>query len=111
MKLTAWTAAMLLAFIIGLNVRPAPTTYTDTQTIVRTQTVEADNSDVIVAHLSRDVYDTDHDVDTLFACFQQLVDLDNIPDDAWHASIAWIERKWAGDACQALDHYLEHGWW
>jgi hypothetical protein len=111
MKAIAWTAALLLAFTIGLNLRPDPITYTDTQTIIRTDTIPAENGDVIVAHLSRDVRATDHDDETLFACFQQLVQADNITDDAWHAAVAWIERKWAGDACQALDHYLEYGWW
>jgi hypothetical protein len=111
MRLTAWTAAILLAFTIGLNLRAEPTVYTDTQTIVRTETVKADIPTVIVEHLSRDVRRTDHDDETLFACFQQLVHLDSITADGWHPAIAWIERKWAGDACQALDHYLENGWW
>ena len=104
MRLTAWTLAVALAFSIGINLRPEPVVVVDP--VVVTDTVTNPIADTVIDILSRDVTSPETDEQLLYTCFLQLVD-----DQDWHAAIAYIERKWAGDACQALDHYLENGWW
>jgi hypothetical protein len=103
MRLTAWTLALALAFSVGLNLRAEPVIL---EPVVVTDTVRNPLTDTIVDILSRDVRTPETDEQLLYTCFLQLVD-----DQDWHAAIAYLERKWAGDSCQALDHYRVHGWW
>jgi hypothetical protein len=105
-KTIAWTIAAAVTFTIGLNVRPEPATIIET--VVVTETIKTRNpiTDVVIDILTRDVNPPETDEHQLYACFTRLVD-----DEDWHATIRYIERKWAGDACQALDHWLEHGWY
>lgn len=106
MKTTAWLAALAITFTLGLNLRPAPTVIIETVTTAEhVETIRHPLTDAIVDILARDVHAPETDEHRLYACFLQL-----IGDDDWHATIAYIERKWAGDACQALDHLLLHGW-
>jgi hypothetical protein len=111
MRLTAWTAAVLLAFTVGLNIRPTPTPDYQVETFVvtETETVRHPLTDTIIDVLDRDVRTPETDEQRLFDCWMQLVQVEGLTDDEWHPTIAYIDRKWAGDTCQALDHRLEHG--
>jgi hypothetical protein len=106
MRTTASIVALTLTFVAGMNIRQEPETIYQVETIVRTERIPAD-VETIIAHLDRDVVSPETDEANLYTCWTQLVDLESITD--WHAEIAYIARKWAGDTCQALDHYLIHG--
>jgi hypothetical protein len=103
MRLAASITAIAIAFTIGLNIRPAPETIHQVETVIVTETVV----DTIVELIDRDVRAPETDETILYTCWIQLVDAANITD--WATEIAYIARKWAGDTCQALDHHLEHG--
>lgn len=104
MRTVTWLAALAVTFTVGLNIRQPPVTIVET--VVTTETIRHPLTDTIIDILARDVHAPETDEHLLHACFMQLVD-----DQDWHATIAYIERKWAGDACQALDHQLTHGWY
>ncbi len=103
MRLAATITAIVVAFTIGLNIRPAPETIHQVETVIVTETVV----DTIVELIDRDVRAPETDETILYTCWMQLVDAAAITD--WATEIAYIGRKWAGDTCQALDHHLEHG--
>jgi hypothetical protein len=110
MRVIAWTIALAVTFSVGLNIRATPETIYVTETYVQTETVRHPLTDVARDVLARDVHAPETDETKLYVCWMQLVDLDQIADDEWHPTIRYIDRKWAGDTCQALDHRLEHGW-
>jgi hypothetical protein len=101
MKPTIIALTIAVAFTAGLTLRQDPEVITlvDTVTITEIETV--------LELIDRDVLQPETDEQILYTCWMQLVDLEGITD--WQSEIAYIARKWAGDTCQALDHYLEHG--
>jgi ABC-type Fe3+-hydroxamate transport system substrate-binding protein len=102
MKTLAMPIAIILTFIAGLNIRPAPT-----PTIHQIETFVQTNTRTIIELIDRDVTHPETDEHVLYTCWTQLVDLQAITD--WHTEIAYIARKWAGDTCQALEHLKTHG--
>ncbi len=108
MRLTAWIAAVALSFTIGLNLRPAPTIHYETITITDT-IVQASTAEQLYDVLIRiDTLDPDLDPALAYEC---LIALLRQTGDDLGATVIYLERRYQGDACTALAHYNDHGYY
>jgi len=109
MRTVAWIAGIAVAFTIGLNIRPTinPVQY---ETIVRTDTIhQASTAEQLRDVLIRiDRLNPDLDPALAFECIVALIQ--QTGDDLGPA-IIYIERRYQGDSCKALEIYQTKGYY
>jgi hypothetical protein len=96
--------------LIAMIATDTPTTILEYETVVRTETLHADDltPDQLLDIIRRTDTITDTiDVDLDYECWLTLRTLD---DTDAAAAAHYIANKWNGDTCAALDHHLTHDW-
>ena len=106
-KAIALVVTLTVGFTIGLTVRP---TIHQVETFVRTETIQHPSTadqlrDVLIR---TDNLNEDLPAALAYECTLALI---HHTDADIASSVVYIERRWQGDACAALDHYLEYGYY
>jgi hypothetical protein len=103
-KTTVVAIALVIGYVLGQsNSSETVTIETAERTVA---TTIAPSVQEILEVITRDV---PAPVGDQYPCFLALSQDD--PTMPWSAIMNHVERKWAGNACAALDHLVAHGWY